>query len=133
MRAFDKLALGAYGLLAGLSAAMGAGLVSMGALEARIQLCVFRLITGVPCPGCGMTHAILHGFQGHWARSYHAHPLGLPLLAVWTLWILHGARNRIRGRGFSEGFPLAVKGGLRGAIVLGGILAVYFIRLAGIC
>jgi hypothetical protein len=28
-------------------------------------VCPFRLITGIPCPGCGMTHAFLSIIQGN--------------------------------------------------------------------
>ena len=27
-------------------------------------MCPFKLLTGVPCPGCGMTRAYLHLFEG---------------------------------------------------------------------
>ncbi|OGR82854.1 MAG: hypothetical protein A3J74_05910 [Elusimicrobia bacterium RIFCSPHIGHO2_02_FULL_57_9] len=84
---FDKLAFTAWAILASCAAAMGAGLLSMPILE-KVPLCFFKFLTGLPCPGCGMGHALLLAFQGQWADSFRQHPLGIPFLAVWTLWIL---------------------------------------------
>ena len=50
-------------------------------------LCAFRLLTGHRCPGCGMGHAVVSAMRGHWSESFHHHPLGIPVLAVWTVWL----------------------------------------------
>ena len=44
--------------------------------------CVFLTITGIPCPGCGMTRAILSVLQLRFveAFSYHAMFWSLPFL-----------------------------------------------------
>jgi len=34
-----------------------------------------------------MTRSLLAAFQGQWRLSYRYHPLGIPLLAVWTSWL----------------------------------------------
>lgn len=133
MRLFDKLAVGAYAALVAAAFALATGVLELATLESGVKLCLFRFLTGIPCPGCGMAHSLLFGFQGQWALAFHSHLLGLPLLAVWTLWIVHGAANLRRGRGFSEGFPLAAGRGWEGALALGSIFAAYFIRLVGIC
>ena len=58
-----------------------------------LVLCPVRLLTGHRCPGCGMGHAVVHAMRGEWAESFRHHPLGIPLLAVWTGWLLlEGAR-----------------------------------------
>lgn len=51
-------------------------------LIGKIQLCVFRLFTGLPCPGCGLTHAGLALLKGDWRASLQYHPLLLPILFV---------------------------------------------------
>lgn len=61
-----------------------------------LVLCPFRLATGHRCPGCGMGHAVVHGMRGDWAESFRHHPLGLPLLAVWTGWLLIEAGRALR-------------------------------------
>lgn len=53
----------------------------------EVVLCPFRLLTGHRCPGCGMGHAVVAAMRGNWGASFHHHPLGIPLLAVWTGWL----------------------------------------------
>lgn len=42
--------------------------------------CPLRQLTGVPCPACFLTRAVLCGLRGDWALSLRWHPLGLVLL-----------------------------------------------------
>lgn len=53
-----------------------------------VTFCPVKLLTGHDCPGCGMGHAVVYAMRGEFARSFHSHPLGMPLLAVWTGWLL---------------------------------------------
>lgn len=70
---------GAAWILCAAQAACGVG--------ESLVLCPFRLLTGHRCPGCGMGHAVVAAMRGDWAGSFHLHPLGIPLLAVWTAWL----------------------------------------------
>ncbi|MFI3176383.1 MAG: DUF2752 domain-containing protein [Eubacteriales bacterium] len=36
--------------------------------------CPMVLVTGLPCPGCGMTRAMLYLAQGEWVRAYNLQP-----------------------------------------------------------
>lgn len=45
-------------------------------------LCPVRLLTGVPCPGCGMTRAVASCVLGDWMGAFHHHPLAVPLLGL---------------------------------------------------
>lgn len=60
-------------------------------------LCVYRLVTGVPCPGCGLTRgfvAIGHGLP-HVALDYN---LLAPVLYGWmVLWWLWSVAAMVRG------------------------------------
>lgn len=38
-------------------------------------LCTLRVLTGFPCPACGMTRAVVLFFQGHIGESFRMHPL----------------------------------------------------------
>lgn len=38
-------------------------------------MCIFKLITGIPCPGCGMTRAFTHFFLGNIHEAFYYHPL----------------------------------------------------------
>jgi hypothetical protein len=44
--------------------------------------CGLRAMLGIPCPGCGMTRALLAAARLDWAAAMRWHPLALPLLAV---------------------------------------------------
>lgn len=46
--------------------------------------CAFRYVTGLPCPGCGMTTAVTHAAHGHFIRSFLTQPAGFVLgVALW--------------------------------------------------
>lgn len=42
--------------------------------------CLFKKLTGLPCPGCGFTRAMECLMQGDWYRSWQMNPLLLLLL-----------------------------------------------------
>lgn len=98
--------------------------------ESGVTLCPFRLLTGVPCPGCGMGHALVFALRGDFAGSFHSHPLGIPLLVLWTSWLAWGALNLSRGRSFSDGFVPALRRPGFSWAALALVLAVYAVRLA---
>lgn len=78
---------------AALSTALRHGLIQMQTIESA-GLCLFRFATGIPCPGCGMGHAVLAAFQGEWIHSFRSHPLGILLLLLWTAWLIPPLRRR---------------------------------------
>jgi len=48
--------------------------------------CAFRALFELPCPGCGMTHALLLLTQLRVGESLLAHPAALPGLAAAFVW-----------------------------------------------
>ncbi|MDR0965741.1 MAG: DUF2752 domain-containing protein [Myxococcales bacterium] len=44
--------------------------------------CLFRAMTGLPCPGCGSTRAIIALLSGDLARYLHYMPLAVPNVAA---------------------------------------------------
>lgn len=50
--------------------------------------CVIRQLTGIPCPGCGMSRAWLQVFQLDFAGAFGYHPMfwSVPILAVYILY-----------------------------------------------
>jgi hypothetical protein len=63
-----------------------------GALRFPIWRCPFRLVTGLDCPGCGMTRGMIQLAAGHWHKAISLHPfspfflLGFVLLVIsWLL------------------------------------------------
>jgi hypothetical protein len=97
--------------------------------ESGATFCPFRYLTGIPCPGCGMGHSLVFALRGDLPGSFHAHPLGLPLLVLWTGWLGWGALNLSFGRSFSDGFlpPLRRPAASWAGLAL--VLAVYAVRL----
>lgn len=50
-------------------------------------ICLFRLATGLDCPACGITRAVVLAFHGQWYASYFMHIWGIPLAALILLQI----------------------------------------------
>jgi hypothetical protein len=88
-------------VLAGLGAALALGLAIRPPLElatrpplepeasalrlfgwALPSTCWFRLLTGWPCAGCGMTRAVVLALHGELRAAWQTHPFALPLLAL---------------------------------------------------
>jgi hypothetical protein len=45
-------------------------------------ICPFRALTGLPCPGCGLTRSWVYAAHGWWRESFASHPFGLLVVAV---------------------------------------------------
>ncbi len=60
--------------------------------------CIFRWVTGLPCPFCGMTTAFALLARGEWAAAFGIHVLG-PVAYVFT-WgvLLAGGVGLVRNR-----------------------------------
>lgn len=84
-RLYTGLAAGALGL----GALAYVGLVNPHEPGSLFPPCPFKLLTGWNCPGCGglrMTHDLLHGDVSAAVVDNVYLLIGLPLLAVWSLW-----------------------------------------------
>lgn len=46
-----------------------------------VDLCLFKRL-GLPCPGCGLGHAIAWLFRGEWTLAVQTHPLAPLAVAV---------------------------------------------------
>lgn len=56
-----------------------------------VNVCLFRQATGVPCPSCGTTHAVLSITKGNFRQAVDENILGFPaalMLVVIPAWIL---------------------------------------------
>ena len=90
----------------------GLGVLSL--LTGRVQICLFRFFTGLPCPGCGLTRAFFSLIRGDFRASMRFHALLLPVL--FTLFTaLAGSIVRAREKaGRSSGRFLCFFGALHG-------------------
>lgn len=48
------------------------------ALEHLPIFCPFKAITGIPCPGCGMTRAFLELAEGDFVAAFQLNPFSIP-------------------------------------------------------
>jgi hypothetical protein len=57
-------------------------------------LCLFKNITGFPCPSCGITRSIIFLGQGDVSQAWNTNPLGivaaclLVIVPIWIIWDL---------------------------------------------
>ena len=81
-------------LAAGFTAAAAGGVLGLAALLAGpplpIKTCLFRLVTGWPCPSCGLTHAFISLGHGRWAEGVLENIMS-PALFLATALIFAGA------------------------------------------
>ena len=62
-----------------------------GAVGHLPSICPFYNLTGLPCPGCGLTRAFVCLGHGRWHEALHWHPLGWLVYAVCVmLWVRNG-------------------------------------------
>ena len=54
--------------------------------------CMFRALTGFPCPGCGTTRACLAFLQGHVVDAFYFHPLFWLSVLLLPVVLLRGER-----------------------------------------
>lgn len=93
-------------------------------LAARLlfhAFCPMVILTGLPCPGCGLSRALWFLLTGQLHRSFALHPLGI----FWLLLVFGFAVNRyVAGRSVSQGFVICL------AIVCIATLLFYIYRMA---
>lgn len=73
-------------------------LLSPAGIEDGPVLCPFRQITGLPCPGCGLTRSWVYAAHGWWRESFLAHPFGPFALGLVLVLAVLAVRARLRHR-----------------------------------
>jgi hypothetical protein len=56
-----------------------------------MDICLFKKITGIPCPSCGSTHSLVFLLNGNFKEAVVANPLGILLalmLIIFPVWII---------------------------------------------
>jgi len=67
-----------------------------GAVDHAPVLCPFRLMTGRPCPACGLTRSWIALMHGNLRESIAFHPLG-PLTVMAAILVVLGVHQRFPG------------------------------------
>ncbi len=61
----------------------------MGNSEQYMIPCPFKIITGIPCPGCGSQRAVSEIINGNILYSFEAYPPLIPILLMILFLFLH--------------------------------------------
>ena len=67
--------------------------------------CPSVLLFNRPCPGCGLTTSWTAFVHGHFAESFHAHPLGPALYLLFTASAVYALVGWFKGMHFSTRSP----------------------------
>ncbi len=77
-----------------------------------VTLCWFHNVTGLPCPGCGLTRSLASVSHGHLGEAFRYHPFG-PLIYAMAVGLtaaaLAGEARRARLRAWLERRRLAAR------------------------
>lgn len=65
--------------------------------------CIFHLVTGFYCPGCGGTRAVKAMLTGHFLKSLYYHPAVLPTAAMYFMFMGSHTAARICKNGKIKG------------------------------
>ena len=128
MEASSALTVGRSDEAFGVGISFGvAGVVACGALgvaaDKDFTTCPFRLLTGQPCPFCGVTHSLLALGGGHIGESFAFSPIGPLTLAVAGVFLGAAAWAALRSR------PLRIPRSSKRTLITV-VLAVWVVRLA---
>ena len=66
--------------------------------ESPVPLCMFKGLTGLDCPGCGMTRAFLFIGHGRFADAAAMHPASIPAFLIVAGMAATGIVRIIRNR-----------------------------------
>lgn len=76
--------------------------------------CAFKMLTGLDCPGCGLTRASHHVLHGEFAEAFRLNPLLFAMAGVVLFALPSAARGRhpafLTSRWFGWGAVLVVIG-----------------------
>lgn len=61
----------------------------------RVPSCQFRALTGLPCPGCGLTRSFCAISRGQWALAWRQNPFGFVLYACTVFLLLYPLLRRL--------------------------------------
>lgn len=78
------------------------------------KICIFRITTGYPCPGCGITRAFQLFFLLRWKEAFQMNPM----IFVWLPLIAYAAFKRyFRGHKVTHFTALFISAGLLSLLV----------------
>ena len=103
------------------SRATQAAAIAFGLLAARFanpdrplpfDVCALKVLTGSPCPTCGLTRSLCHALRGDWSASLGYHPAGIALAVALIGWAIWSAAEAGRGQIVGDGVRRQVSGAM---------------------
>ena len=85
-------------LLLAPAAVLAAAMLLPTGLESPVSLCLVKGLTGLDCPGCGMTRAFLLIGHGRFADAVAMHPGSIPAFAIVAGMAVTGIVRIVRNR-----------------------------------
>ena len=61
-------------------------------IHSKFEVCIIKHVTGIPCPSCGSTRAVLAILDGNFLQSILLNPIGiilLMLLLTLPVWVMY--------------------------------------------
>lgn len=87
------------------------------------SLCPFNNVTGIPCPGCGLTRSFVSLGHGDVSQAFVWHPLGPLLFGAALIYVV----GSLWGRRFPHQWQRPL-----GVLTVGSLLTFWFLRLGGV-
>ncbi|MCL1942639.1 MAG: DUF2752 domain-containing protein [Candidatus Azobacteroides sp.] len=98
-------------------------------LEEKQSLCPFKMLTGFPCPGCGITKSFVCIYEGNFEKSLHYHLFGMPVMATAAFLLVLFGVEIVTGKDYLHHFLYSKKTAYACAIALASyhlIRTIYF-------
>jgi hypothetical protein len=97
-------------------------------LDQLIPPCLFRALTGVPCPACGATHSGVYLSHFHFLDALSANPLFFFLYAALVVWGTNSVVGVLFGRNLKLNFTPSEESWMRRGMI-GVILVNWFFMI----
>ena len=99
-------------------------------VETSQSFCPMKMLTGLPCPGCGITKSLVFAYQGEIYKSFSFHILGFPVIFACIIAVIVLSAEIITGKEYFHSILYSRRLAYFLAFMLGGyhlIRTVFFI------
>lgn len=103
---------------------------SLPVLSYQMPLCLFKLMTGYPCAGCGMTRAFEAASRGRFKEAFEWHPVGLALFAAAWIGVFLCVYELLTNRPFDWEEWLKRYGALVAWLLFFALIGLWLLRLS---
>jgi hypothetical protein len=101
--------------------ALGAAWVMLNLAGFGVVVCPSKLLTGLPCPGCGVTRAVVLLLRGQPWAAVLMNPLGPLSVLASSVYVLLKFRDAVTGTQSVSGLAATLSRGWRSTPVVAGV------------